>query len=308
MRTNSLMAALCAAVALAAGVAAGAGVVLRGSGATTTVTSVRGETYEMATDGVYAFNAMRVVAEGIGWDVFTLLVAVPALLLTSIWVARRSFRGRLVAAGLLGYFVYMYLEYAVTWAFGPLFPLFIAIYSASLVGIVWIGADLAAEGLTDRFGQTFPRRSWAALSLGMALLLTVLWTERIVRALAGPVTLHGETTMTIQALDLGLMVPATALIAAIALRRHPAGLAAAAAFVVTFTGMCAAIGSMLISAWLVTGVLEMLPIVIFGLAAIGGLAIGLRMYAAVRPVDSPLVATTVRFETLAPSGTLEAPR
>jgi hypothetical protein len=302
------MAALCAAIALAAGIAAGVGVVLRGSGATATVTSVRGETYEMATDGVYAFNAMRVVAEGIGWDVFTLLVAVPALMLTSIWVARRSFRGRLVGAGLLGYFVYVYLEYAVTWAFGPLFPLFIAIYSASLVGIVWIGASLAAEGLADRFGQTFPRRSWAALSLGIAFLLTVLWIERITRALSGPVTLHGETTMTIQALDLGLMVPATALIAAVAYRRHPVGLAAAAALAVTFTGMCAAICSMLVSAWLVTGVLELLPIVIFGLSTIGGLVVGLRMYAAVRPAGSPLAPNAVRFGTLAPSRTLEAPR
>ena len=53
-----------------------------------------------------------------------------------------------------------------------------------------------------------------------------------------------------------------------------------AAFAVTFTAMSAAIGSMLVSAWLVTGVLELPPIVVFGLAAAGGLVIGLRMYAA----------------------------
>jgi hypothetical protein len=282
MRTNRLTALFTSAIAIMAGIAAGAGVLLRGSGATSTVVSVRGETYEMATDGVYAFNAMRVVAEGIGWDVFTLVVAVPALLITSMWVARGSFRGGLVAAGLLGYFAYMYLEYAVTWAFGPLFPLFVAIYAASLVGLVWIGALLARRGLVDRFDARFPRRRWAVLSLGMAFLLTVLWVERIVRGLSGPLTLHGETTMTIQALDLGLVVPASAIIAILALRSHPAGLAAAAAYVVMFTAMCAAIGSMLISAWLVTGVLELLPIVVFGLAAVGGLAIGLRMYASVR--------------------------
>jgi hypothetical protein len=289
MRTNRLMAVLCAAIAIAAGTAAGAGVLVRGGG-TITVTSVRGETYEMASDGVYAFNAMRVVAEGIGWDVFTLVVAVPALLLASIWVARGSFRGRLVATGLLGYFAYMYLEYAVTWAFGPLFPAFIAIYGASLVGIVWFGAELARDGLTDRFTQAFPRRSWAALSVGMAFLLTVLWVERIVQGLSGPVTLHGETTLTIQALDLGLVVPASVIIAILALRRLPFGLAAAAAFAVTFTALCAAIGSMLVSAWLVSGVLELVPIVVFALAAVGGLVIGLRMYAAVRKDRSVPVA------------------
>jgi hypothetical protein len=295
MQTNRFMAALTGAVALAAGFAAGAGVLLRGTGATETVTSARGETYEMATDGVYAFNSIRVVAEGIGWDVFTLVVAVPALLVTTVWVGRGSFRGRLVAVGLLGYFAYMYLEYAVTWAFGPLFVLFIAIYAASLLGIVSIGAALASEGLVDRFDVTFPRRSWAALSLGMAFLLTVLWLGRIVEGLSGPVTLHGETTMTIQALDLGLVVPASALIALLALRRRPTGLAAAAAFAVTFTAMCAAIGSMLVSAWLVTGVLELPPILVFGVASVAGLILGARMFRAVRPVErattSPLTNT-----------------
>ena len=115
----------------------------------------------------------------------------------------------------------------------------------------------------------------------MAFLLTVLWAERIVQGMSGHVAglLHGETTMTIQALDLGLVVPASVVIAVLALRRNPAGLAAAAAFAVTFTAMSAAIGSMLVSAWLVTGNLELPPIVVFGLAAVGGLAIGLRMYA-----------------------------
>lgn len=294
MRTNRGMAALTGAVALAAGIAASAGVFLRGSGATEVVTSPRGETYEMATDGVYAYNAMRVVAEGIGWDVFTLAVVVPALLFASVWVARGSFRGRLVAAGLLGYVAYMYLEYAVTWAFGPLFPLFIAIYAASLIAVLWIGAELAADGLGDRFASTFPRRSWALLSLGMAVLLTALWLQRIAQGMAGPPILHGETTMTVQALDLGLVVPAAVLIAILALRRWPPGLAAAAAFAVMLTAMCAAIGSMLVSAWLVTGVLELPPIVIFGVASIAGLVIGTHMFRSVtHPQRAAANATTL---------------
>ena len=293
MRANRLMAALTGATAIAAGIAAAAGVFLRGSDTTAIVTSVRGETFEMATDGVYAFNAMRLVAEGVGWDVFTLAVAVPALLITTVWVARGSFRGRLVAAGLLGYFAYMYLEYAVTWAFGPLFPLFVTIYAASFVGVVWIGADLASADLARRFDATFPRRSWAALSVGMAFLLTVLWIGRIVEGLTGAVTLHGETTMTIQALDLGLVVPIAVGTAILGLRRHPAGMAAATAFAVTFVAMCAAIGSMLVSAWLVTGVLELPPILVFALAAGVGLVIGIRMYASVRTDSSePATATT----------------
>lgn len=88
--------ALCLVIALLTGVASGAGLFLRGDGSFKPVVSVRGEHYEMATTGVYAYNAVRVVAEGIGWDIFTLLFAVPAL-------ARSSLRGRLFALGILGY-------------------------------------------------------------------------------------------------------------------------------------------------------------------------------------------------------------
>jgi hypothetical protein len=102
------------------------------------------------------------------------------------------------------------------------------------------------------------------------------------------------------------MVPASVVIAVLALRRNPAGLAAAAAFAVTFTAMSAAIGSMLVSAWLVTGTLELPPIVIFGLAAVGGLAIGLRMYASAQrdgvahPADAA-PSSTRRADVPAPS-------
>ena len=85
------MVALGAAVA---GLASGLGVFARGDGSFQIVTSVRGVTYEMATNGVYAFNSRQLVAEGIGWDVFTLFVAVPATLATmSAAVAVRIYAG-----------------------------------------------------------------------------------------------------------------------------------------------------------------------------------------------------------------------
>jgi len=272
-------AAWCALVAVLAGLAAALGVFARGDGAFATVTSARGETYDVATTGVYANNAMQLVAEGVGWDVFTLLVAVPALAVAAWFVAGSSFRGTLAAAGMLGYFSYLHLEYAVTWAFGPMFVLFVAILAASLVGLVGATVLLARNGLADRFDDRFPRRAWAALSIGMSLMLVVLWAARIADALAAAVpSLHGETTMTVQALDLGLVVPISLLIAVAALRREPAGLVAAAAFAVTFVTMSAAIASMMVSSWIVTGVSALPPILVFSAASLAGLWVARRMY------------------------------
>jgi hypothetical protein len=264
-----------------AGVASGLGVFARGTGAVETVTSARGVRYEMVVDGVYAYNAQRVVAEGIGWDVFTLAVAVPAMLLAAVLVARGSFHGRLFAAGLFGYFFYQYLEYSVTWAFGPLFLLFVAIFASSLAGLVWLGVGIARDGAAGRFTEGFPGRPWAVLSVALASLLTLLWLQRIATALGGDLAsagLKGETTLTIQALDLGLLVPASLFIAVLAWRRHPYGYVLAASFAVTFVAMASAIVGMLLSAWAVEGVLEVVPIAIFGFAALAAVGLGVRMY------------------------------
>jgi hypothetical protein len=281
-RLDGAVAALAVGIALVGGVVAALGVFVRGDGSSILVTTPRGETFEMATTGVYAWNAIAVVAEGVGWDVFTMVVAAPTLLVAALVMARGSFRGTLVTAGMLGYFLYLHLEYAVTWAFGPLFVAFVALFAASLVGLVGITAVLARDGVAGRFDERFPRRSWAALSLGMSALLVVMWAGRIVEALAADVpTLHGEVTMTVQALDLGLVVPMSTLIAVAALRRSDVGLTAAAAFSTTFVAMTAAIAAMMVSSWIVTGVPAVEPIAIFAIASVLGAGIAARMHRSV---------------------------
>jgi hypothetical protein len=250
------------------------------------VTGALGEVYEIAVDGVYANSSRQLVAEGVGWDAFTLAVAVPVLLATSIFIARGSFRGYLVAAGMLGYFLYMHLEYAVTWAFGPMFPIFIVLTGSSLVGIIAVGVLVADAGVKDRFDERFPRRSYAALIIGMALLLTIMWIGRIVEGLnAETAVLHGETTMTVQALDLGLVVPLSLLLGITTLWRHPAGTAAAAAFAVTFVAMAGAIAAMMVSASIVTGTLQLPPIILFGTAGFSGLVLIARIHASLAPTS-----------------------
>jgi hypothetical protein len=65
-KTTHGIAARCAGVATMASLAAALGVFARGDGTTQVATSLRGEHFEVMTTGVYAFNAERVVAEGVG--------------------------------------------------------------------------------------------------------------------------------------------------------------------------------------------------------------------------------------------------
>jgi hypothetical protein len=283
------MAALCLSIALLTGAAASAGVFLRGDGSTAQAVSIRGEHYEYATTGVYRYNAERVVAEGVGWDLFTLCFAVPALLVSLPWLARGSLRGRLFATGLLGYLFYQYLMYAMTWAFGPLFPLFIVIYSASLTGMVWIMSTVPLAGLAKSSSERFPRKGMAMLCFLMAAALVLLWTQRIIAGLRGDwgtAVLAGETTLVVQGLDLGLIVPLSVFTGVMAWRGRPVGYLLCSTLVVKAVAMAAAICAMLLSAWAVEGSLELAPLALFGGAAAAAVALGVRMYRSVLPTEA----------------------
>ncbi len=271
---------LCVVIALATAATAAMGIFMRGTGASRSVTSVRGEVYEMATDGVYAFNAQRVVAEGVGWDVLTLVVIVPALLVAVPLLRRNSFRARLFTLGLLLYLFYQYLMYAVTWSLGPLFLPFVVIYALSLVAIVQIAASFYGMDLRFAFTNDFPHRSMAVFSAIMGSLLVLMWLARIASATLGTPQgiLLGQQTLGVQALDLGIVVPLSFLIAVLAWRRTVMGSILSAVFIIKSVGMCAAICGMLLSAWVVEGALEFVPFAIFLVALVVSLWLAVTMY------------------------------
>lgn len=292
-RPRNGLVALCLGIALLAAIAAAAGVFLRGTGGFTPVVSVRGEHYDMATTGVYAYNARRLVAEGVGWDMVTLVLAVPALLLALPGLRRDSLAARLFAIGILAYLFYQYLMYAVAWALGPLFLPFIALYALSLVAMGWIITTIPLAGLPGRFSERFPRRGMAVLSFLLAALLLAMWLARIGAALRGGIegVLLGQTTLVVQALDLGLMVPLALLTGVTAWRGRPLGYLLSPAVAVHAFAMATAICAMLLAAWSFEGRLEVPPLVIFAAAALASAWLAVRMYLSMRPIPQSTGST-----------------
>lgn len=269
----------------------------RGDLATETVTSVRGETYEVVTGGIYAHNAERVVAEGVGWDLVTLFLVVPALLLLVRAVARGSLRGRLAATGLLGYLAYQYLMYAVTWAVGPLLLPFVAIYAASLIGIGWFAATVRLAELPHHVTGGFPRRGMAAFCGAIALLLVGMWVPMVAAVLGGQLedNLNGQTTLVVQALDLGIVVPLAIVTAVLVWRRRPLGYLLATVLVVKGLAMAVAISAMVALAGRVEGQLEVGSLAIFLAIAVVCAALIRAMYGAItEEVTSPAEPAPIR--------------
>jgi hypothetical protein len=272
---------LSALVTLLAGIAATLGIVFRGDLASVPFTTLRGEAIDAVTGGIYAWNALPVVSEGIGWDLVTLLLVVPAGFVATAVAARGSLRAELVLAGLLAYFVYQYAEYAMFWAVGPLYPLHVATLALAITALALVLAGLDLAELEARAGARFPRRGVVALGIVMIVLLCGLWLPTVASvSFGGDVQgkLNGAQTLVVPAFDLGLLVPLGAWTAALAWRRARAGLVLGSIVVVKAVAMPLAIVAMLVVEAVTTGVLQLPPIVIFlGVAVLAAL-VGWRLF------------------------------
>lgn len=287
-----LAAGLALLVAVLAGISAACGVFLRGDLTTIPFTTIRMELVDMVSTGLYRFNGLTVASEGVGWDAVTLFLVVPALLLAVPGVWRGGLRSRLLAAGLLVYFLYQGLEYGMFLAFGPLFPVYVATFAvagsalAVLTSTIDLGA-LAAAVDTARF----PRRAVTGLGIFMALLLAAMWLPMVLMNLTATTVepLDGATTLVVQALDLGFLVPLGLFTAVLVWRRAPVGYLLASVVVVKAVAMALAIVSMLVVEAMETGELAAPPIIIFALTALAAAIIGWRVFASVHPEAEPAV-------------------
>jgi hypothetical protein len=283
-----------------AAVASAAGILLRGDLETRVFTTLRGDAVEYLTDGAYRFNGINMASEGIGWDLVTLLVVVPALALTLPSLLRGTLRGTLLAAGFLVYFLYQYAEYAVGLAYGPLFPVYVGIIALSVSGLALLLSRVDVAALPERFGPHFPRKAMVAFGLYMAILLGGMWVPLIAGTLTATSVpqLYGGTTLVVQAFDLGVLVPLGLFTAVTVYRRLPVGYLLSAVVIVKGASIALGIVAMLVVEWLTTGEPQLPPIIIFGLTSIAGLAIAVRMYraidtrptAAIRPTASAATA------------------
>lgn len=276
-------------VAVLAAIAAAGGVLLRGDLATSPFTTVRGEVVDVVGAGIYRYNALTVASEGIGWDIVTLFLVVPALLLVLPGVWRGRLRARLLATGLLTYFAYQYLEYATFWAYGPLFLVYVAIFALALSALAVLAATFDLAEVRSHMGDSFPRRAVVGLAVFMALLLCGMWLPVVLSTWDQTAVeqLEGATTLVVQALDLGLLVPLAVFTAVTVARRMAVGYVLASLIVVKAVAMPVAIVAMLVVEALATAELAIVPIAVFALTAGAAAVIGWRVFGSVAATGRP---------------------
>lgn len=194
-------------IALAAGAASVVGLVGRAGDQHVLHTSVRGEPVEIYGSGVYQHESLFSAGGNRGTDALT-LVMVPALLVGAAAARRGGERAVLGLAGILLYFVYVYATRALGAAYNELFLVNVLVFSASTWALVLLTRSLDGEQ-----GQQSVHR-WPAIFMFVSGAVTlIVWMMAPVADLVAdepPERLEHATTLFTNALDMALIVPATA--------------------------------------------------------------------------------------------------
>ncbi len=227
--------------------AAGLGLFTPGGGEPYAYTSLRGEQVTINNRGLYVYDTVSSAAQMQANDLVTLVLGLPLLALSAWLTWRGSLRGRLLLAGTLGFILYTYLSMATSTAFNPLFLVYVALFSLSLFAFILTLMSFDLTTLPRYFGAGTPVRAIAGLLYFTGAFLLMAWVGgRILPPLTQgtPPLLENTTTMVIQTLDLGLVLPLAWLAATLLLKKSAWGYLLAAVAVTKMITMGVAVSTM----------------------------------------------------------------
>ncbi len=180
-------------------------------------------------DGLYKNDTKSGAAQETGNDLVTLVLCVPLLAVSAYFSAKGSLRGRLIWTGMVFYFLYTYAMMAFMTAYNQLFLAYVAIYSLSLYAF---GASLLTLDINTVKGclAGAPVKAAAVFMFLVSATLTAMWLGTIIPPLMSgqvPALLETYTTLVIQAMDLGILVPLGIITGTLLLKRNAWGYALA---------------------------------------------------------------------------------
>jgi hypothetical protein len=241
-------------ILLLALLAASIGVFYQGGGAGPfDFTTVRGDVVEVYGRGIYRYDGADLVAQAVPQDMVTLVIGIPLLAVALLLYRRNSLRGKLLLGGTLAYFLYTYTSLAIGSAFNPLFLVYVALFSLSLYGFIMAMLAVDLPSLPGAFGDRLPRKTLAVFLFFCAAFLILAWLGRIVPALLSgttPMGMSTSTTLFIQVMDLGIIVPMMILAGVQLLRRRPIGYLLTGVGILKFMTMGLALDAMILGQYL----------------------------------------------------------
>jgi hypothetical protein len=188
--------------------------------------SIFGETINIYGKGVYQHDSAAMAIQAIAQDIVTLIVGVPLLFISIFLAWKGLFRGKLLLTGTLGYFLYTYASYSFLSMYNPMFLIYVLVMSASFFAFVLSLMSFDISTVPQSFHDKLPVRFIGSFLIVVACMFGLMWAGKIVPPLVSqtpPKGIDHYTTLVIQALDLGFVVPTGILAGILLIKRKPFG-------------------------------------------------------------------------------------
>jgi hypothetical protein len=273
MKTNKPLIWLSWLIAALALGAAGTGLFWQDRGSSYAFTTLHDQVVQISGRGLYHYDTIATASQEQSQDVVTVFLGVPLLVVSLLLSRRGSLRGHLLLAGTLGYFLYTYGSMAFLTAYNALFLVYVALFSASLFAFVLAFTSIDRQDLPSHFSSHLPRCSIAGFLFAVGLFLLLLWLGLLVPPLwqgHTPQGLESATTLVIQVLDLGIIVPVAVLSGLLLLRRAPLGYLLTSVVLIKSVTLGTAVSAMVVGQLLAGVQLPLIQIVGFPLLALTG--------------------------------------
>lgn len=230
--------------------------------------SINNETVKIFGDGLYKLDSVSVAAQGKASDFITLILAIPILLISLVSSNKGSFRARLLLSGTLGYFLYTYMSYTFLWMYNPLFIVYVALMSASLFAFVLSLMSFDIQAIPSRFSDKLPVKFLASFQFLVAFAIGMLWLGKIAPSIlkgAVPAGLEHYTTLVIQGMDLGFVVPAAIVSGILLIRKNSFGYLLSSVIIFKGITMLASISAMIINMALSGVDINIIEVIVFSI-------------------------------------------
>jgi hypothetical protein len=172
--------------------------------------SVFGQTISIYGKGLYKNDSEAMASQAIAQDYITLFLGIPLLLLSFYFAKKGLMKGRLLLTGTLGYFLYTYTSYSFLSMYNKMFLVYVLLMSASFFAFTMMMISFDMGTLQGYFRQQLPVKWIGGFLLFVSFIFAMMWLGKIVPSLlsdAPPAGLEHYTTLVIQALDLGFVIP-----------------------------------------------------------------------------------------------------
>ncbi|WP_147534797.1 hypothetical protein [Bacillus marasmi] len=202
------------------------GAIANGGPGQHTFTSIEGLTISIYGKGLYENDSVAMAVQARAQDVVTLCLGIPLLSLSLYLSRKNSLRGRLLLTGTLGYFLYTYAVYTFVAMYNSFFLVFVALMSLSFFAFVLAMMSFDVVAVKNAFSIKLPVLFIATIMILLSVAVGMMWLGKILPPLVNGTPTEGlehYTTLVVQGIDLGIIIPVSILGAVLLIRKQPYG-------------------------------------------------------------------------------------